>query len=366
MVTIFKFIKGEKMRYTNRSKIKLDELKKKKDIITMGIESSCDETSVSLVLNGRKILSNIVASQISIHKLYGGVVPEVASRNHIACINNCTNEALESAGLSLDDVDAIGVTYGAGLIGALMVGVNFAKALAFSANKPLIKVDHIKGHISANYLCFEELKPPFLCLLVSGAHTEILKVDDYTKYEIIGSTLDDACGECFDKVARVLNLEYPGGPKIEALAKNGQANIQFIKHNKELDESFNFSYSGLKTAVINYINNKKQKNEELNVFDICASFQKAAFDDLINKAIKASLMLGEKYNKIVVAGGVSANGYLRENISKLAEKHSINTYYPKISLCTDNAAMIASQTYYNLINDENIADLTLTPKARLN
>lgn len=344
---------------------KYEELKSKKDIITMGIESSCDETSISLVKNGREILSNIVASQIDIHKLYGGVVPEVASRNHIACINNCLKEALKTANKTLNDVDIIGVTYGAGLIGALMVGVNFAKALSYSTNIPLVKVDHIKGHIAANYLCFSELKPPFLCLLVSGAHTEILKVVDYNKYEIVGSTLDDACGECFDKVARVLNLEYPGGPKVEELAKTGEENIEFLRFNHELENSYNFSYSGLKTSVINYIHKKKQNNEELKINDICASFQHYAFKDLVNKTIKASLSLGKEYSNIVIAGGVSANQYLRRLMDKECAKYNLNVYYPKISLSTDNGAMIASQTYFNFVCNEPISDLTLTPKARL-
>lgn len=344
---------------------KYEELKSKKDIITMGIESSCDETSISLVKNGREILSNIVASQIDIHKLYGGVVPEVASRNHIACINNCLKEALKTANKTLNDVDIIGVTYGAGLIGALMVGVNFAKALSYSTNIPLVKVDHIKGHIAANYLCFSELKPPFLCLLVSGAHTEILKVVDYNKYEIVGSTLDDACGECFDKVARVLNLEYPGGPKVEELAKMGEENIEFLRFNHELENSYNFSYSGLKTSVINYIHKKKQNNEELKINDICASFQHYAFKDLVNKTIKASLSLGKEYSNIVIAGGVSANQYLRRLMDKECAKYNLNVYYPKISLSTDNGAMIASQTYFNFVCNEPISDLTLTPKARL-
>ena len=265
----------------------------------------------------------------------------------------------------LNDIDIIAVTYGAGLIGALMVGVNFAKALAFSLNKPLIKVDHIKGHISANYLCFENLKPPFLCLLTSGAHTEILKVKDYTNYELIGSTLDDAVGECFDKVARVLNLEYPGGPKIEKLAKQGTANIIFVKENRELNHSYNFSYSGLKTAVINYIHTKTQKGEEINECDLCASFQKQAFDELIEKTIRASKMCGEEYSNIVIAGGVSANEYLRENLKRVGEENGLNVFFPKISLCTDNAAMIASCGYFNFVKGEPISDLTLSPKARI-
>ena len=353
------------MSYFEKAKEKFENLKNKKDIFVLGIESSCDETSVSIVKNGREILSNIVSSQIDIHKRFGGVVPEVASRNHIKAINNCLDLCLKEANLTLEDIDIIAVTYGAGLIGALMVGVNFAKALAFSLNKPLIKVDHIKGHISANYLCFKDLTPPFLCLLVSGAHTELIKVEDYNKFELIGSSLDDACGECFDKVARVLNLEYPGGPKIEKLAKNGTANINFVKENRELNHTYNFSYSGLKTAVINYIHKLEQNGEKLNKEDICASFQKQAFDELITKTIKASKMLGKNYNKIVIAGGVSANMYLRENLKQKAQEENLEVYFPKISLCTDNAAMIASAGYYNFIKSENLSDISLSPKARI-
>lgn len=353
------------MSYIDIAKEKIEKLKNKKDIYVLGIESSCDETSIAIVKNGREIISNIVASQIDIHKRFGGVVPEVASRNHITAINNCLTMCLSEAKMTLDDIDLIAVTYGAGLIGALMVGVNFAKALAYSKNIPLIKVDHIKGHICANYLCFENLKPPFLCVLVSGAHTELIKVEDYNKFSLIGASLDDACGECFDKVARVLGLEYPGGPKIEKLAKTGEKNITFLKENRELLHTFNFSYSGLKTAVINYIHKKEQNGEEINVEDICASFQSEAFDELINKAIKASDMLGKDYKNIVIAGGVSANSYLRENLTNKANEKGLKVFFPKISLCTDNAAMIASAGYYNFISNQNLADLMLSPKARI-
>ncbi len=353
------------MSYFENAKKNYEKLKEKKDIYVLGIESSCDETGVSIVKNGREIISNIVSTQIDIHKRFGGVVPEIASRNHIMQINNCLSLCLNEANMTLEDIDIISVTYGAGLIGALMVGVNFAKALAYSLNKPLIKVDHIKGHISANYLCFSELKPPFLCLLVSGAHTEILKVKDYNDYELIGSSLDDACGECFDKVARVLNLEYPGGPKIEKLAQKGKANITFVKENRKLNHSFNFSYSGLKTAVINYIHTKQQKGEELIVEDICASFQKQAFDELIEKTLRASIMCGKDYSNIVIAGGVSANEYLRQNLLLKGKEYNLKVFFPKISLCTDNAAMVASCGYYNFVKNENLSDLTLSPKARI-
>jgi len=353
------------MNYLENVNKKLEKLKNKKDILVLGIESSCDETSISIVKNGREILSNIVSSQIDIHKRFGGVVPEVASRNHVKAINNCLTLCLNEANLTLKDIDLIAVTFGAGLIGALMVGVNFAKALAYANNIPLIKVDHIKGHICANFLCFEDLKPPFLCLLTSGAHTELIKVEDYNKFTLIGASLDDACGECFDKVARVLGLPYPGGPKIEKLARNGQKNISFLKENRELKHTFNFSYSGLKTAVINYIHKLSQNNEEINKENICASFQAEAFDELIDKTIRASKMLGDDYKNIVIAGGVSANSYLRDNLTNKASKENLKVYFPKISLCTDNAAMIASSGYYNFLYNENLADLTLTPKARI-
>lgn len=351
------------MSYFENAKAKLEKIKDKKEVLVLGIESSCDETSISVVKNGREILSNIVASQIDIHKRFGGVVPEVASRNHIKAIDNCLILALKEANVSLDDIDIIAVTYGAGLIGALMVGVNFAKALAYSKNLPLIKVDHIKGHISANYLCFKDLTPPFLCLLVSGAHTELINVKDYNDFELIGSSLDDACGECFDKVARVLGLEYPGGPKIEKLAKLGKKNITFMKENREISNTFNFSYSGLKTAVINYIHKQKQNGVEVVKEDICASFQSEAFDELISKTIKASEKL--EYKKIVIAGGVSANSYLRENLKEKAKEKNLEVYFPEVKLCTDNAAMIASAGYYNFISNQNLSDLMLSPKARI-
>lgn len=353
------------MNYEETIKEKLEKLKDKKDILVLSVESSCDETSVAIVKNGREILSNIVATQIDIHKRFGGVVPEVASRNHIMQINNCLTLALEKAEKTLDDIDLIAVTYGAGLIGALMVGVNFAKALSYAKKIPLIKVDHIKGHICANYLCFQELKPPFLCLLVSGAHTEIIKVSDYDKFEVLGASLDDACGECFDKVARVLNLEYPGGPKIEKLAKNGTPNIKFLSENRDLKKTLNFSYSGLKTAVINYIHKKRQNGEELAVEDICASFQVEAFGELVSKTIKAIKTLPKEYNKIVIAGGVSANTYLRELLLEKGKENGYEIYFPQIGLCTDNAAMIGSAGYYNFLKNRDFADLCLSPKARI-
>ena len=337
---------------------KVKALKNKKEVLVLSIETSCDETAIAVVKNGREVLSNIVSSQIEIHKRFGGVVPEVASRNHTMAIVNVLDEALQGAKVTLEDIDAIAVTYGAGLIGALMVGVNFAKGLSYANDIPLIAVNHIKGHIAASYLTFKELEPSFICLVTSGGHTAILKVEDYINHTLIGSTLDDAVGEAYDKVARVMGLGYPGGPKIDKLAKEGTANIEFTKRDK-LAKTFNFSYSGLKTAVINYIHKIKQRGVEIPVADICASFQKQAIDVLITKAIRAAKK--HKMNKIVLAGGVAANSYLREQADLKFAENGIKAYYPPKNMCTDNAAMIGSAGYYNLINEEGISDLSLTP-----
>ena len=333
----------------------VEKLKKKKDVIVLGIESSCDETSIAIVKNGREVLSNVISSQIEIHTRFGGVVPEVASRNHIEAITNVLEESLKEANLKLEDVDAIAVTYGAGLIGALMVGVGFAKSLAYALNKPLIKVNHIKGHMSANYIEHKDLKPPFVGLIVSGGHTAIVEVENYVSQKLIGATLDDAIGEAFDKVARVVGLGYPGGPKIDKLAKEGKNNIKFIKDN--LKNSFDSSFSGLKTAVINYVHTLKQKNKELPINDICASFQCQAVDPLVEKAINACKKFG--YKTLCVAGGVSANSYLRQKITESGQKQGISVFYPSLKLCTDNAAMIASLGYFNLMNDVGLADINL-------
>ena len=338
----------------------LEILKNKKSVKILAIESSCDETSVAVVENGRNILSNVVATQIDIHTRFGGVVPEVASRNHITAISNVTNQALKEANCTLDDIDAIAVTYGAGLLGALLVGVSFAKGLAYMSKKPLIAVSHIKGHIAANYLTHAELKPPFVCLMVSGGHTAIINVTDYTKIELIGSTVDDAVGEAFDKVARVIGLGYPGGPKIDNMAKQGQENITFT-HKNILAGTYNFSFSGIKTAVINYVNSKKQKGEDINVADISASFQKAVVDELTNKTIKALKEL--KQDKLVVAGGVGANSKLKQTLQQECDKNNINLYSPSLKLCTDNAAMIGSYAYYQLLSDGEVCELDLTAKS---
>lgn len=338
-------------------------MKQNKDILILGIESSCDETSVAVVKNGREVLSNVINSQIDIHKLYGGVVPEIASRNHIMNIDGVYNEALKQAGVTIDDIDAIAVTYGAGLLGALIVGVNFAKALAFSTGKPLIAVNHIEGHIAANYIEHKDLCPPFICLIVSGGHTALVEMKAFNERELIGQTTDDAIGEAFDKVARECSLPYPGGPNVQKQAESGKANIKFVSGlDKKTD--FNFSYSGIKTAVINYIHNSKQRGEEVSVPDICASFQEEAVGQVVKKSILALKKFG--YKKIVLAGGVSANLRLREKMTEEAEKIGAKVYYPRLSLCTDNAAMIASAGYFNFIEGKHIVDpRTLVPTSSI-
>lgn len=333
----------------------------KKNYTILAIESSCDETSCAIVVDGRTVLSNIVSSQIDIHTLFGGVVPEVASRNHIMAIDNVVNEALKEASKTLEDIDAIAVTYGAGLIGSLLVGISYAKALSFATGKPLIAVNHINGHIASNYITYPDLKPPFICLLVSGGHTAIIKVDEYNQHTVIGNTLDDAVGESFDKVARVMGLGYPGGPKVSKCAEQGKDNIVFVKPNDSL--GYNFSFSGKKTAVINYIHNLEQKNLSIPVNDICASFQRCAVDELVDKTIKATLESG--LDKVVVAGGVSANKLLRQELSKKCEQNGIKCYLPDLKYCTDNAAMIGSSAYFDVLLGKPFADSSLAPKANL-
>jgi len=310
-----------------------------KDVITLGIESSCDETSVAVVKNGREVLSNVIHSQIEIHKRFGGVVPEIASRNHVEAISAVTKETLEVAKVTWKDIDLISCTYGPGLVGALLVGVSYAKGLSYALNKPLIGTNHIEGHIAANYISHPELKPPFLCLVISGGHTHLVHIKDYNDFEILGKTRDDAIGEAFDKVARVIGLGYPGGPKIDTLAKQGTPNIEMPKtHFDNLD----FSFSGIKTHIINL----HHKNSEINHADLCASFEKAVTEILIENTKKATEKLGIK--TIALAGGVSANSYIREKFMDL-EKEGYKIYYPDLVLCTDNAAMIASSGYYNYL-----------------
>ena len=319
-----------------------------KDILTLGIESSCDETSVAVVKNGREVLSNIINTQIAIHTQFGGVVPEIASRKHIENISNVTKEALKEARLKLEDIDVIACTYGPGLVGALLVGVSYAKALSYAINKPLVGTNHIEGHIAANYITNINLEPPFLCLVISGGHTHLVHIKNYKEFEILGKTRDDAIGEAFDKVARVIGLGYPGGPKIDALAKEGKASITLPKtHFENLD----FSFSGIKTAVINL----HHKTPNINKADLCASFEKTVTEELLENTLEAANRL--KINKIALAGGVSANSYIRSNFENLRAK-GFEIYYPELKLCTDNAAMIASAGYYNYVN-KNISDLTL-------
>ena len=341
---------------------KFKALQEKKDVIILSVESSCDETSVAVVKNGREVLSNIIASQIDIHRRFGGVVPEVASRNHILAISNIFSQALAQAAITKEQIDAVAVTYGAGLIGALMVGVNFAKALAYSLDIPLIAVSHVHGHISANYISHLELTPPFICLMVSGGHCAILKIDDYNKFTLLGSTMDDAVGECFDKVARVLGLPYPGGPEIDKLAKEGHIAYHFSVSNA-LKNSYNFSFSGIKTAVVNFVHNKAQKNEEINKADIACSFQEAVTEELCEKAVRACQVEGK--GKLVVAGGVGANSRLKEKLSNACLERRIDFYAPVLKYCTDNAAMIGSAAFFMLKSGLGLANLDLTAKANV-
>lgn len=318
-----------------------------KDIITLSIESSCDETSIAVLKNGREVLSNVVNTQIELHKKFGGVVPEVASRKHIENIDEVLDEALKQANITLNDADHIAVTYGPGLAGALLVGLSYAKALAYTTSKPLVGVNHIEGHVSANYIAHKDLKPPFITLIVSGGHTHLVEVKNYGEYEILGRTRDDASGEAFDKIARAMELGYPGGPIIDKLAKQGNKNaIDFPR--AYLDDGYDFSFSGLKSAVLNYLNAKKMKKEDIIVEDVCASFQEAVVEVLSNKAIKAAMEKG--YNTIALAGGVACNSALREKITELGKTKNIDIKYPPIDLCTDNAAMIGCAGYYNFIN----------------
>ena len=329
-----------------------------KDILTLGIETSCDETSVAVVKNGREILSNVIDTQIPIHEKYGGVVPEIASRNHIEAISRVTQYALKEANVTFDDIDAVTPTYGPGLVGALLVGVSYGKALSYAINKPLVGVNHLKGHIAANYITHKDLKPPFICLLISGGNTQIIYVKDYTNLEILGKTRDDAIGEAYDKVARVVGLGYPGGPKVDKLALQGEPTIKLPK--THFENSLDFSFSGIKTAVININHNTKN----LNKADLCISFEKASTEMIIENTIKAIEQTGIK--TLAIGGGCSANSYIRREILKLEEK-GIKTYLPDMKLCTDNAAMIASAGYYEYINgNRSELDLNAVPNLKIN
>ena len=336
----------------------------KEDVLILAIESSCDETAAAVVKNGREVLSNVINTQIAIHTEYGGVVPEIASRKHIENINPVIKKALTDAGVTLDDIDAIGVTYGPGLVGALLVGVAEAKAIAFAKNKPLVGVHHIEGHISANYVENKELEPPFVALVVSGGHTHLVKVNDYGEYEIIGRTRDDAAGEALDKVGRAIGLGYQGGPKIDKLAKEGNPEaIEFPRAHVD-DAPYDFSFSGIKSAVLNYINSANMQGKEINRADVAASFQKAVVDALVSRAVKLAKECG--MDKLAIAGGVASNSALRAAVQEECAKNNIRFYSPSPVLCTDNAAMIGAAAYYEYIKGVRHGyDLNAVPNLKL-
>ena len=334
------------------------------DVTILAIESSCDETAAAVVRNGREVLSNIISSQIALHTIYGGVVPEIASRKHVEKMNGCIKTALSEAGLTLDDIDAVAVTYGPGLVGALLVGVSEAKAISFATGKPLIGVHHIEGHISANFIENKELKPPFMCLVVSGGHSHLVVVKDYGEYEIVGQTRDDAAGEAFDKVARAIGLGYPGGPKIDAAAKKGNPEAFTFPQAKIADAEYDFSFSGLKSAVLNYINQAKMQGQELDPNDVAASFQKAVVEVLVGHAIRACKEY--KINSLAIAGGVASNTALRELMEKECKAEGISFYKPSPVLCTDNAAMIGAAAYYEYKKGKKFGlDLNAVPNLPL-
>lgn len=317
------------------------------NVTILAIESSCDETAAAVVRNGREVLSNVIYSQIDLHTVYGGVVPEIASRKHIEKINQVVDKALKDAGLSFNDIDGIAVTYGPGLVGALLVGVSFAKSLSFATGIPLIGVHHIEGHICANYIENKELQPPFMALVVSGGHTHLVKVKDYGEYEILGRTRDDAAGEAFDKVARAIGLGYPGGPKVDKVSKEGNPEAVVFPKAKVNDSVYDFSFSGLKSAVLNYLNQAEMKGEEISVPDVAASFQKAVVDVLVDHTISAAKEYG--FKEVALAGGVASNSGLRAAMEEACEKNNIKLYRPSPIFCTDNAAMIGVAGYYEYI-----------------
>lgn len=336
----------------------------KQDVLVLGIESSCDETAAAVVKNGREVLSNVISSQIAIHTLYGGVVPEIASRKHIEKINQVITEALQTAELTLEQIDVISVTYGPGLVGALLVGVGEAKAIAYATGKPLVGVHHIEGHIAANYIEHPALEPPFLCLVVSGGHTHLVQVQDYNRFGIIGRTHDDAAGEAFDKVARAIGLGYPGGPKIDQLAKEGNPQAIEFPRAKIEGSAYDFSFSGVKSAVLNYLNLCEMKGMEVNRADVAASFQQAVVDVLVGRAVAAAGQLGEK--RIAVAGGVASNSALRAGMQQGCDASGLELIYPSPIYCTDNAAMIAVQGYYEyMAGTRSGLDLNAVPNLKI-
>ena len=336
----------------------------KKDLLILAIESSCDETAAAVVKNGREVLSNVISSQIALHTLYGGVVPEIASRKHIEKINQVIEAALAEADVTLDDIDAIGVTYGPGLVGALLVGVAEAKAIAYAAKKPLIGVHHIEGHIAANFIEHKELEPPFLCLVVSGGHTHLVCVKDYGEFEILGRTRDDAAGEAFDKVARAIGLGYPGGPKIDKVSKEGNPDAIVFPRAHMGDTPYDFSFSGVKSAVLNYLNGCKMKGETWNQADVAASFQKAVTDVLVENSMHAIQEYGLR--KFAIAGGVASNSALRSAMKEACEKNHVDFYYPSPIFCTDNAAMIGVAAYYEYLKGTRHGwDLNAVPNLKL-
>ena len=338
---------------------KIKTLPLKSDALILGIESSCDETSASVVRGGREILSNVIISSASEHAKYGGVVPEIASRAHTEAVSDAVKGAIDGAGITFNDLDAVAVTYGAGLLGALLVGVSYAKALAYSLQIPLVAVSHISGHLSASYLADKSLEPPFISLLASGGHTAVIKVDDYTEMTVLGGTMDDAVGEAFDKVARILSLPYPGGPNVERMARGGKNLIPLPKMLKN-QGGYNFSYSGLKTAVLNYVHKMEQNGQEYSREDVAYSFQKSAVDIICDKAVEACEQFS--VSTLTVGGGVGANGYLRDYLTKKCLDRSIKLVLPEKTYCTDNAAMIAAEGYIQY-QKGNFSTLTLNAKA---
>ena len=326
----------------------------------LAVESSCDETAVAIVRDGREVLTDYIASQVALHREYGGVVPEIASRKHIEAIYGLADQALKETGLTRQDIDAVAVTYAPGLIGAVLVGVNFAKAAAMAMNKPLIPVHHIRGHIAANYIACPELKPPFLCLVVSGGHTMLLNVKDYTEMELLGTTLDDAAGECFDKVGRVLGMPYPGGAAVDKATQQGDENKYVLPRSKPGENPYNMSFSGLKTAALNLIHHAEQVGEEIDIPSLCASFTAAVSDTLVPRVVRAIEETGCK--KIAVAGGVAANSRIRRDLLAAAEKLGAEVFMPPLKLCGDNAAMIGAQAYYEYLAG-NVADMSLNAYA---